>query len=123
MMRWLVVAALGASVVAPPVQGEQAVQVVEAAVTAEIAKGKTIAFDRNKGNCLSCHIIEGGELPGNSAPPLLMMKLRYPDKTKLHAQIADATQANPETIMPPYARHHILTEDELNFVVDYIYSL
>jgi sulfur-oxidizing protein SoxX len=102
------------------------VQIIDAAATAEVAefaRGKAIAFDRNKGNCLSCHIIEGGELPGNSAPPLLMMKLRYPDKTKLRAQIADATQTNPETIMPPYARHHILTEDELNFVVDYIHSL
>ncbi len=126
MMRLLVAAVLGGILLAMPVLGgqtEQAPATAETTATADVARGKAIAFDRSKGNCLSCHIIEGGELPGNSAPPLLMMKLRYPDKTKLRAQIADATQLNPETIMPPYGRHHILTEEELKLVVDYIYSL
>ena len=32
---------------------------VSAADEAEITKGKELAFDRKKGNCLACHQIEG----------------------------------------------------------------
>lgn len=88
-----------------------------------LALGKTIAFDRNKGNCLSCHMMDDGELPGNSAPPLLMMKLRYPDRDALRAQIYDAGVRNPNTVMPPYGRHRILDDEELDLVVDYVHSL
>lgn len=85
--------------------------------------GKAIAYDRNKGNCLSCHTMDDGELPGNSGPPLLMMKVRFPDRQVLRQQIWDASVANPDSIMPPYGRHHILSDDELKLVIDYIYTL
>ncbi len=88
-----------------------------------IAEGKKLAFDRKKGNCLACHQIAGGALPGNAGPPLMAMKARYPDKAKLRAQIWDATVRNPNTIMPPFGRHEILTEEELDKVVEFIYSL
>ena len=39
-----------------------------------IEQGRALAFERRKGNCLACHLIEGGELAGNYGPPLLMMK-------------------------------------------------
>ena len=86
-------------------------------------QGKAIAYDRNKGNCLSCHSMDDGELPGNSGPPLLMMKVRFPDRQVLRQQIWDASEANPDSIMPPYGRHHILNDHELDLVVDYIYTL
>lgn len=86
-------------------------------------EGKKIAFDRKKGNCLACHAIEGGSLPGNIGPPLVNMKDRYPDKARLRAQIWDATKTNPNTIMPPFGRHHILSEQEIDKVVEFIYSL
>ncbi|MFN3786467.1 MAG: hypothetical protein ACK4RS_06460, partial [Thiothrix sp.] len=35
--------------------------------------GKELAFDRSIGNCLACHMIEGGDLPGNIGPPLVGM--------------------------------------------------
>jgi sulfur-oxidizing protein SoxX len=88
-----------------------------------VEKGKVIAFDRSKGNCLACHVMDDGTLPGNIAPPLIGMKLRYPDKKKLHDQIWDATVANPNTIMPPFGRHQILTEEEIDEVVEYVYTL
>ena len=95
----------------------------QAMPTDTISEGKQISFDRQKGNCLACHAIEGGELPGNIGPPLINMKDRYPDKQRLRAQIWDATLKNPNTIMPPFGRHQILTEDELNKVVEFIYTL
>jgi len=88
-----------------------------------LAQGKAIAFDRNKGNCLSCHMMDDGELPGNSAPPLMMMQARYPDRAVLRDQIYDAGIRNPNTVMPPYGRHRILSEEELDLVVDYVHSL
>ena len=88
-----------------------------------VEKGKEVAFDRKLGNCLACHVMDDGTLPGNIAPPLVSMKLRYPDKAKLRAQIWDATVANPNTIMPPFGRHQILTEEQIDQVVEYVYTL
>ena len=94
---------------------------VGAASTVE--QGKAIAENRNKGNCLSCHFIQGAEMTGTIAPPLISMKLRYPNATNLRSQIWDATAHNPETVMPPYGLHLILTEEEIDQVLEYIYSL
>ena len=90
---------------------------------ATIAEGKSIAFNKKKGNCLACHQIEGGNLPGNIGPPLLAMKARFPDKSKLHAQISDSRISNPNTIMPPFGAHEILSASEIDKVVEFIYSL
>jgi len=98
-------------------------QLALAADNATIAEGKKIAFDRKLGNCLACHQIEGGELPGNIGPPLVSMQQRFPDKAKLRAQIWDSTVNNPNSIMPPFGRHKILTESEIDKVVEFIYTL
>ena len=94
----------------------------DAAATA-IEKGKAIAFDRKKGNCLACHAMDDGELPGNIAPPLVSMKLRYPDRAVLRDQISDATKRNPNSIMPPFGRHQLLSEEEIDLVTDYVHTL
>ena len=88
-----------------------------------IAEGKKLAFDRKKGNCLACHQIEGGDLAGNIGPALVAMKARFPEKAALRAQIWDATAKNPNTMMPPFGRHEILTEAEIDKVVEFIHSL
>lgn len=96
-------------------------------VTADDAKmieeGKKISLDTKKGNCLACHMIIGGEMPGNIGPPLIAMKARFPDVAKLRAQIADSREMNPNTIMPPFGAHGILTDEEIDKVVAYIHSL
>ena len=89
----------------------------------DVQDGKKIAFHRKKGNCLACHAIKGGKLPGNIGPPLVNMKQRFPDKADLKSQIGNATKNNPNSIMPPYGDHKILTAKELNKVVEFIYSL
>ena len=92
----------------------------EASATAE---GKKVSFNRKKGNCLACHKIAGGSLAGNIGPELVNMKARYPDKSKLRAQIWDATVMNPNTIMPPFGKHKMLNEKEIDKVVEFIYTL
>ncbi|HEC28108.1 MAG TPA: sulfur oxidation c-type cytochrome SoxX [Gammaproteobacteria bacterium] len=88
-----------------------------------VQKGKKLAFNKKKGNCLSCHAIAGGKMAGNVGPPLVAMKARYPDKKKLRAQIWDATKANPNTVMPPFGRHKILSEKEIDLVTEFISTL
>jgi len=94
-----------------------------AAGMSAIEEGKKIAFHRKKGNCLACHKIAGGSLEGNIGPALVNMKARYPDKSKLRDQIFDATVINPNTIMPPFGKHKIISKSELDKVVEFIYSL
>jgi sulfur-oxidizing protein SoxX len=89
----------------------------------ELEQGKALAFSRTKGNCLACHYVEGGELTGNYGPPLIAMKIRYPDREVLREQIWDASVKNPDTRMPPFGRNRILTEEEIDLVTDYIQSL
>lgn len=88
-----------------------------------VEKGKAVAFDRKKGNCLACHSMDDGTLPGNIGPPLIAMKARFPDKAKLRAQIWDATVANPNSIMIPFGRSKVLSEEEIDQIVEYVYTL
>lgn len=88
--------------------------------------GKSVAFNRAKGNCLACHAIPKepkAESPGNIGPPLMSMKARYPDRAKLRAKIWDATATNPDSVMPPFGRNKIMTEQEVDLVTDYIQGL
>jgi sulfur-oxidizing protein SoxX len=96
---------------------------VSAADDADIAKGKELAFDRVKGNCLACHQIEGGTLAGNIGPPLVAMKARFPDFEKMKAQITDARKNNPNTIMIPFGPNGVLTAQEIDLVAKFIYTL
>lgn len=96
---------------------------VSAADASVVEEGKKLAFDRKLGNCLACHQIEGGELAGNIGPPLVAMKARYPDKAKLRAQIWDATEVNPNSIMPPFGRHKIVSDADIDKIVEFIYTL
>jgi len=89
----------------------------------DISKGKMLSYNRKKGNCLACHVIADGDLAGNAGPPLISMKARYPDKKLLKQQIYDARIKNPNTLMPPFGAHQILTNKELDLVVEFIYSL
>jgi len=88
-----------------------------------VEEGKKVAFNRKKGNCLACHKMQGGSLEGNIGPELVNMKSRYPDKAKLRAQIWDATVNNPNTIMPPFGKHQIVNEKEIDAIVEFIYTL
>jgi sulfur-oxidizing protein SoxX len=88
-----------------------------------IAEGQKLAFDRGKGNCLTCHDIKGGDLPGTIGPPLKDIRSKYPDRNELVAILTDETKRNPLTVMPPFGRNRILTEQEINAIVDFLQTL
>lgn len=88
--------------------------------------GQELAFNNTKGNCLACHAIPGDPKAVTSAnigPPLVAMKARFPDREKLRMQIYDATKANPQSAMPPFGKHKILSDKEIDLIVDYLYTL
>ena len=84
------------------------------------AEGEKIAFDRSKGNCLTCHEMKGGTLAGSIGPALTDIKSKYPDRNELVASVTDETKRNPQTVMPPVGRNRMLTEIEISAVVVFL---
>jgi L-cysteine S-thiosulfotransferase len=87
------------------------------------AEGQKLAFDRGKGNCLSCHDIKGGDFPGTIGPALKDIKSKYHDRNDLVAILTDETRRNPQTVMPPFGRNRILTDQEISAIVDFLQTL
>jgi sulfur-oxidizing protein SoxX len=114
-------AAFGALIGAVLVLGPAAMA-QSSAQSSSVAAGEKLAFDRSKGNCLTCHVIRGGDAPGNVGPPLAGIKARFPDRTELFAIIFDETKRNPQTVMPPFGRNLILTNEEINSIIDFLYT-
>ena len=86
--------------------------------------GKKLTFLRKKGNCLACHAMKGANLPGNIGPMIVAMKLRYPDRQKLVDKIwGKPGTLVPDSMMPPFGQNGILTDKEINKIVDFIYEL
>jgi sulfur-oxidizing protein SoxX len=115
--------ALGAVVASSaPALAAPALATPALATPASVAAGEKLAFARDKGNCLTCHVIKGGDAPGNVGPPLVDMKQRFPNRKKLFAIIYDETRRNPQTVMPPFGRNLILTKQEINDIIDFLYT-
>jgi sulfur-oxidizing protein SoxX len=92
----------------------------------KVPTGQELAFDNRKGNCLACHMMPSDPAAVTSAdiaPPLVGMRGRFPDRAKLRAQIWDATKTQPDSLMPAFGKHKILTEEEFDKVLDYVYEL
>ena len=87
-----------------------------------VSEGQKLAFDRGKGNCLTCHTIKGGEFPGTIGPELKDIKSKY-KRDELVAIVSDETTRNPQTVMPPFGRNRILSEKEIDAVVDFLQTL
>lgn len=88
--------------------------------------GKAIALNSAKGNCMACHAMPGiaeNVLPGNVGMPLVNVKSLVKSKRELRAHIWDQTRFNKDTVMPPFGKHRILTDEEINEVTDFIYGL
>ncbi len=89
-----------------------------------VEAGKKIAFSKKKGNCLACHAMQGGAMAGNIGPALIAMKLRFPDKQKLVDKVWGKLDLQvPNSMMPPFGRNEVLTDADINKIVDFIYTL
>lgn len=88
-----------------------------------VTKGGCVVLNRKKGNCWACHMVPGAQTWGDIAPPLVSMKQRFPDKSRLRAQVANPHQFNPDSVMPPFEKHGILSKEEIDNVVEFLYTL
>ena len=73
-------------------------------------------------HCQQCHEIKGIGDFGNVGPSLIDLKARFPNRKDVAAIIADETKRNPQTVMPPFGRNLILTKQEIDTIVDYLYN-
>lgn len=96
--------------------------VAAAATAADIAAGQRIAFDKSLGNCLACHVIAGGQQPGNIGPRLAGLKAAFPHRKDLYAVIFNEQARNPQTLMPAFGTNAILTPKQIGQVIDFLYT-
>lgn len=122
-MKQLITAlTISAAMISAPVS----VHAAEGAKAAKdnIAAGKKLAYSRSKGNCLACHMMDDGNLAGTIGPYIVAMKVRYPDKQKLYDKIWGTPDTIvPDSMMPPFGHNGVLTDDEIQKITDYVYSL
>ena len=123
MTKTMIAALIGAAFVTGGALLLPATQSSAEEVPNAIELGKALAFDRKKGNCLACHVMGDGMLAGNIGPILIAMKARFPDKAVLRAQIWDSAVKNRGSVMPPFGRHRMLTEEEIDLITDYVHTL
>ena len=119
MKQFLTAVAVSSAVVTVP-----SVAMADNHGASAIKEGKELAFSRSKGNCLACHMVDDGAMPGNIGPALIAMKMRYPEKKKKN----DKLWGKPETVvedsmMPHFGANGILTDEEIQKITDYIYTL
>ena len=85
-----------------------------------VAEGKRLTLEF----CQACHQYAGTEQAGTVAPPLQGMKARFPDRKKLYSIIYDPQKAiREDTMMPPFGRNELLAKDEIEKVIDFLYTL
>lgn len=88
--------------------------------------GGCIATDRKAGNCHACHYFAGIEKTrlqaGNIGPAFANLKGRY-NKGQLKEMVSDKSKSNPRTVMPPFGKHKILSDKDIDLVADWLMSL
>jgi sulfur-oxidizing protein SoxX len=90
-----------------------------------VTAGRQLAFEIAKGNCLACHRFPGDSKANtlaNIGPPLLAIRSRFPDREQLRGRLWDPMQTNPNTVMPPFGKHRILSREEIELIIDYLYT-
>jgi sulfur-oxidizing protein SoxX len=84
----------------------------------ELGKAKAIEL------CQACHQFEGADQAGTVGPPLLAMKSRFPEEAKLRAIIYDPQKAiKPHTMMPPFGRNGLVSEQDIEHIIAFLYTL
>lgn len=73
-------------------------------------------------HCEQCHQIKGVQNFGNIGPSLVDLKERYSDRKDVAEIIFDETRRNPQTAMPPFGRNLLLSKQQIETIVDYLYN-
>jgi sulfur-oxidizing protein SoxX len=89
-------------------------------------KGREVAINRKKGNCLACHVMPIPEqsFHGEIGPDLTGVGSRY-KIGELRLRVVDPKTLNPDTMMPAFYRNDgtILGPQEVEDLLAYLMSL
>lgn len=95
---------------------------LEGPLGGDAARGKQIAFARDRGNCLACHDIKGGVQPGSRGLDLKLFGTTGRSDAEAYAMVYDMRTINPDTLMPPFGTNEILSDQDLRDVVAFLQS-
>jgi len=90
-----------------------------------VKNGEKIAKTRKLGNCVACHFLPNVESPGNIGPNLVEAMADYGpgDKKEVTQWIVDPREFNEHTIMPPFGTNKVLTPQQIDDLVSYLFTL
>lgn len=97
-----------------------------AAARAQSLSGPQLFTSPAKGHCIACHQVPDAAGPATRSdlgPRLEGKRMRELGTARLRAILVDPMSANPDTVMPPYGRHRILSPAEIDRVVEYLHAL
>ena len=80
----------------------------------------------DKGHCIACHRLPPGVGPQTRAdlgPALDGRRMREIGRARLRETLVDPTRAIPATVMPPFGRHRILDDAEIDRIVEFLHGL
>lgn len=97
-------------------------QALAGPLNGDAARGKALANERSKGNCVACHLMQGAEQPGSKGPDLTTYGTLGRSDEETYALVYDMRWRNPDTVMPPIGTNQILTDQELRDVVAFLQS-
>lgn len=90
------------------------------AANTSFKKGQAIAAEL----CQACHQFQGADQAGTVGPPLVSIAQRFPQRERLRDIIQNPQQAlNPFTMMPPFGRHGFVSDDDIEVLIEFLYSL
>jgi len=89
----------------------------------DAARGRAIAMDPAKGNCIACHTLPGEDWPGSVGHLLLGYKRQGHANAYVYQQIYDRRVLNPNTVMPPFGAFGVLSDQDIRDLVAYVQSL
>lgn len=97
-------------------------QALVGSLNGDPARGKVLANERSKGNCVACHRIKGAEQPGSKGPDLTAYGTWGRSDEETYALVYDMRWRNPDTVMPPAGTNQILNDQELRDVIAFLLS-
>lgn len=92
----------------------------------QAGEGLGIFTRPDKGNCVACHEVPAGAGPAIRAtvgPRLDGARLKAWDRARLRALLVDPMVSDPDTVMPPFGRHRLLSPQEIERLIDYLHAL